>query len=101
MSAAGTPLELAHQYGLTQLSYSPTEVFAILGVGKDLGWRILHQGQLKASRIGRQNVRVLATDLAAFIASNRLVPQPSLPRTKKKRGRPPGPRLKTKADAAQ
>jgi excisionase family DNA binding protein len=89
-------LALAARLGLDRPSYSATEAFEILGVGKDLGWRLIHSGELKASRIGKQNVRVMAVDLADYLHAHRVVPAalPAPPPPTKKRGRPPGARVK-------
>ena len=86
MTESPNSLDLAVRYGLTQPSYSANETFAIIGVARDLGFRILNSGALRSSRIGNK-FRIMRADLADYIHSRQAV---SSTPTKPKRpvGRP-------------
>ena len=49
-------------------AYSIAEVIALSGLGRDTIYKAIHQGQLKARKLGRRTV-VLASDLQAFLES--------------------------------
>jgi excisionase family DNA binding protein len=56
------------QFIAARTAYSVAEVMVQSGLGRDTIYKAIHQGRLKARKLGRRTV-VLASDLQAFLES--------------------------------
>jgi excisionase family DNA binding protein len=56
------------QFIAARTAYSIAETMAQSGLGRDTIYKAIHEGKLKARKLGRRTV-VLASDLQAFLES--------------------------------
>jgi len=61
-------MNIQPQFIASRTAYSVAEVMAQSGLGRDTIYKAIHQGRLKARKLGRRTV-VLVSDLQAFLES--------------------------------
>ena len=61
-------MNIQPQFIAARTAYSIAETMAQSGLGRDTIYKAIHEGKLKARKLGRRTV-VLASDLQAFLES--------------------------------
>ena len=59
-------MNIQPQFIAARTAYSIAETMAQSGLGRDTIYKAIHQGRLKARKLGRRTI-VLASDLQAFL----------------------------------